>query len=79
MEHSKESFFKKIKKIPLSIPLLTTLICIYGFILLYSAAGGNITPWASKQIAVFSIFLPLSLKWACLNHKKNLLLVKTKV
>jgi rod shape determining protein RodA len=67
MEHSKEDFLKKIKKIPLSIPLLTTLICIYGFILLYSAAGGHIEPWASKQIAVFSIFLPISIFIAMLD------------
>jgi rod shape determining protein RodA len=67
MEHSKEQFFKKIKRIPLSIPLLIALICIYGFILLYSAAGGHIEPWASKQIIVFSIFMPISILIAMLD------------
>ena len=67
MEHNKEKFFKKIRQIPLSIPLFTSLICLYGFILLYSAAGGNITPWASKQIAIFSIFMPISILIAMLD------------
>lgn len=67
MEHSKEQFLKKIKRIPLSIPLLISLICIYGFILLYSAAGGHIEPWASKQIVVFSVFMPISILIAMLD------------
>lgn len=67
MEYDKERFLKKIQKIPLSIPIVTSLICLYGFILLYSAAGGSLTPWASKQITIFSIFMPISIFIAMLD------------
>jgi hypothetical protein len=42
----KEKFVIKLQKIPFSIPFLITVICIYGFVILYSAAGGQIEPWA---------------------------------
>ncbi len=61
MEYDKEKFLKKIKQIPLSILFFLSLICIYGFVLLYSAAGGNIAPWAMKQIIAFCIFLPVAI------------------
>ena len=58
---TKEKFVAKLQKIPFSIPFLITTICIYGFIILYSAAGGAIEPWAYRQIIIFSIFMPLAL------------------
>jgi rod shape determining protein RodA len=61
MEHDNEEFLQKIKRIPTSIPIFTSLLCIYGFVLLYSAAGGHIEPWAKKQIIAFCIFMPISL------------------
>ena len=61
MEHDSEEFLQKIKRIPISIPIFTSLLCIYGFVLLYSAAGGHIDPWAKKQIIAFCIFMPISL------------------
>lgn len=67
MEHEKEHFLKKLQKIPISIPFITSLICAYGFILLYSAAGGNLEPWAFKQIVIFSIFMPISIFIAMLD------------
>jgi rod shape determining protein RodA len=60
MEYDREEFLEKIKRIPLSIPILTSLLCIYGFILLYSAADGHLEPWAKKQIVAFCIFMPFS-------------------
>lgn len=56
----KEKFVTKLQKIPFSIPFLITIICIYGFVILYSAAGGQIEPWAYRQIIIFSIFMPLA-------------------
>jgi rod shape determining protein RodA len=56
----KEKFVTKLQKIPFSIPFLITVICIYGFVILYSAAGGQIEPWAYRQIIIFSIFMPLA-------------------
>ena len=67
MEHDKEKFLKKIGQIPLSLPLFVSLVCIYGFILLYSAAEGSIEPWASKQIVIFCIFMPISILIAMLD------------
>ncbi len=69
MEYEKEHFLKKLQKIPLSIPLFTSLICVYGFILLYSAAGGNLEPWAFKQIIIFSLFMPISILIAMVDLK----------
>ncbi|MCV6599439.1 MAG: rod shape-determining protein RodA [Alphaproteobacteria bacterium] len=49
----KKTFFEKLKLInPIFIGLIVLLSCI-GFTSLYSAAGGNINPWASKQILRF--------------------------
>lgn len=69
MEYEKEHFLKKLQKIPFSIPLFTSLICVYGFILLYSAAGGNLEPWAFKQIIIFSLFMPISILIAMVDLK----------
>ena len=69
MDNYREDFIAKIKKIPISIPLFTTLISLYGFILLYSAAGGHIEPWAYKQILVFLIFMPVSILIAIIDLK----------
>ncbi len=57
----KEKFVIKLQKVPFSIPFLITVICIYGFVILYSAAGGQIEPWAYRQIIIFLIFMPLAL------------------
>ena len=62
-----EKFLKKFRRIPFSIPLFVLLISVYGFVLLYSASGGNIEPWALKQIVVFSIFMPVSILIAMLD------------
>lgn len=56
-----KKFLCKLQRIPLSIPILTSVLCIYGFILLYSAANGNIEPWAKKQITAYCFFMPISL------------------
>ena len=41
--------------------VLVTAVASIGFAMLYSAANGNISPWASKQIAVFSVGLIMML------------------
>ena len=38
-----------------ALVLLVTVVASIGFAMLYSAANGNISPWASKQMAVFSV------------------------
>ena len=69
MHNSEDKFIKRLKQIPLSILIVVSLISIYGFIILYSAAGGNIEPWANKQIMVFLIFLPISILVAIVDLK----------
>lgn len=51
----------KLNKIPLTILFLVALISCIGFALLYSASGGNLFPWAAKQIMFFLIFSPIML------------------
>lgn len=51
-----------IKKVTnLHIPLLVLIImtCSYGLLVLYSAAGGSIYPWAYKQLMHIIICLPI--------------------
>lgn len=60
MEDIKNRIIEKIKRISFLLPALVILICIYGFIILYSAASGSIEPWAFKQMMVFAIFMPLA-------------------
>ena len=70
MDYSvKENFLIKLKKIPVSVPCFITIICVYGFVILYSAAGGQIEPWAYRQIIIFCIFMPISLIIAVIDTK----------
>ncbi len=66
---AKDRFTNKLQKIPISIALFVTIICVYGFVILYSAAGGNIKPWAYKQIIIFCTFIPISLIIAIIDIK----------
>ncbi len=60
MDNSKSVFLNKLKNIPLSIPIFVSIICVYGFVILYSAAGGNFEPWAYLQIIRFCFFMLLA-------------------
>ncbi len=51
----KDKLISKFKKIPISIPFFVSIICIYGFIILYSAADAKLETWAYKQINIFCI------------------------
>ncbi len=48
---------EKLWQINWSLVLLTTLISVIGFAMLYSAANGNVDPWASRQMVRFSVGL----------------------
>lgn len=69
MENLKEDLLNRISRIPFFLPLIVSLISIYGFIILYSAAGGDIKPWAYKQISVFLLFMPIALLIALIDIK----------
>jgi len=53
------SLRNKLSKLPLTIVFLVTFSACFGFIMMYSAAQGNIYPWASKQMIHFAIFMPV--------------------
>ena len=54
---SEASILQRLKYINWGLVGLITLLACVGFTALYSAAGGNIEPWASKQIPRFFVFL----------------------
>ncbi|MGK2912630.1 MAG: rod shape-determining protein RodA [Sphingobium sp.] len=50
-----------IAALPWRVMLLLTGIALFGTVVLYSAAGGSITPWAINQGVRFCIFMALAL------------------
>lgn len=53
------SFIYKLSKLPLTLVVLITLVACFGFILMYSAAQGNFSPWAYRQMIYFAVFMPI--------------------
>lgn len=51
----------KLSQLPWMLLLLLTTISLVGFVLMYSAAQGNMNPWATRQIIHFAIFFPVML------------------
>lgn len=60
MQSIHKRFLQKFRTIPFIIPFIVFLLAIYGVILLYSAAGGQLEPWAKKQLTAFSFFFLLA-------------------
>lgn len=52
---------EKIRRIPMGYLLVSSLICCVGFLLLYSAARGDLQLWALPQIIRFGIGLIITL------------------
>jgi rod shape determining protein RodA len=46
-------------KLPKFLLFLVISTCSYGFVILFSAGGNNLDPWAYKQIINFLIFFPI--------------------
>lgn len=55
------SLGEKLARLPWSFVTLITLVACIGFAMLYSAANGQIDPWASRQMLRFGIGLLLML------------------
>ena len=53
--------FSKLSKLPFLLLVMIILVSSLGFVTLWSASGGQIEPWAKKQIINFCLFLPLSI------------------
>lgn len=49
------SLREKFMQIGFSFPILVLVTALVGFMALYSAAGGNIDPWANRQMARFAV------------------------
>lgn len=60
-DNSDMRFAQKFWQVNWALVLLITVVASIGFAMLYSAANGNISPWASKQMAVFSAGLVMML------------------
>jgi rod shape determining protein RodA len=52
---------EKLWHVSWSFILLVTLVCSVGFLTLYSAANGNVDPWASRQMMRFVVGLGVML------------------
>lgn len=55
--HHDGALLQRIKYVNWGLVLLITIFASVGFTALYSAAGGNFDPWASKQMTRFAVFL----------------------
>ncbi len=53
-ENENLSFFEKIQQLSFGLILLIIIVGMIGLLALYSAANGNLEPWASKHIIRFS-------------------------
>src|SRR5690242_2635091 len=51
---------RPLAKLPWRLIFLVTGIAMFGLVVLYSAAGGSMQPWALKQAIVFSGFLSIA-------------------
>ncbi len=58
---------EKLWQISWGLVLLTTLISVVGFAMLYSAANGNVDPWASRQMVRFSVGMAVMLAIALID------------
>lgn len=53
--HNDQTILQKIQHLGWGLVFLIVVLASVGFAALYSAAGGNLDPWASKQMVRFSI------------------------
>jgi len=63
------NYFEKLKKLPITLIILISMVCSIGFIVLYSASDNNLHPWAYKQITTFCLFLPIMIAIALVDIK----------
>ena len=59
------SLSRKLEEVDWGLVVLITLIACAGFAMLYSAAGGNLSPWAGPQMIRFFLGLIVLLTVAC--------------
>jgi rod shape determining protein RodA len=59
---------KPLAKLPWRLIFLVTAIATFGLVVLYSAAGGSMHPWAIKQAIVFIAFLGIAVAMSWLSE-----------
>ncbi len=69
MSVNNKTIFGKIICLNWSLIFLITILASVGFAMLYSAAEGNFSPWASKQMLRFIILFPIMILIAVIDIK----------
>ena len=59
---------RPLAKLPWRLIVMVAAIAGFGLVVLYSAAGGSIHPWAVKQAIVFLVFLSLAIAMSWLKE-----------
>jgi rod shape determining protein RodA len=59
---------RPLARLPWRLIFLVASIAMFGLIVLYSAAGGSMQPWAFKQAAIFLFFLALAVGMSWLSE-----------
>ena len=63
------TLLEKLRQVNVGLILLLVITASIGFVTLYSAAGGNLDPWASRQMTRFGIGLVLLLAVAVIDQR----------
>lgn len=69
IKYEKTSFAQKFKQLNWTLILLIITLASIGFLMLYSAGGGNVRPWLLKQLIFFCIFFALMIMIAVTDIK----------
>ena len=56
-----KSISTKLGQLPFGMMLTILILSVVGFVLMYSASGGSMQPWASRQMIHFATFFPVML------------------
>ena len=67
IQHYQLSLGQKFRRITWSLALVLTVIAMVGVAMLYSAANGNLDPWASRQAARFGAGLVMMIAIALID------------
>ncbi len=67
IQDGNQNLFQKASQLNFGLIMLLTLIACVGFAALYSAGGGNLDPWASRQMARFAFSLFVMIFVAMIN------------
>ncbi len=59
---------RPLARLPWNLIFMVGGIALFGLVVLYSAAGGSIHPWAVKQAVIFLVFLTLAIAMSWLSE-----------